>query len=367
MLARRLVRLEVVDLNHQVLSMAKTYHYQDRLDKGNLLRKHSEEPYYMHPHRVALKMMYDVLPFMIGDADEEGQEDFIALVVLMGALHDLLEDTNVTMKGVMDFLDSRADKYDSSIDAAVESGFVTAEEYKKGDMQGKERMKNRDLNLVKLGIREKIRKVLLIVTKETEKTMSGELKLRAVLQNILGEERTRELIGTSEIEVDSSNPLFVSRPSMIVTRFPVSHSVKIDSFLLKMNAMLPEEKRDQQLALMVKIEDRSDNLATIKDIKKMTGEELEKHRDTLRETVTRLIAWCMLEHNRANYPLYNTLPRLIEITVARYAEFMRDKPDMIEACDKDYFAQLKTWENEVPYLPLPSSSSSLFFTSSLAH
>ncbi|MBI4975088.1 hypothetical protein HZC20_00255, partial [Candidatus Peregrinibacteria bacterium] len=137
-------------------------------------------------------------------------------------------------------------------------------------------------------------------------------------------------------------------PAKTFQEFPVTHDGrKLTAFLVRMKA-ITSSKRKQQYVLMAKMADRANNVSH-----PVETWHPRKKREIIRDTVSRLIAWGMLDHNNENYPLYNILPRLIDKTIRAYKRLKEESPQSIEQLDSQYMAQLQTWSTKVKRWQVP--------------
>jgi hypothetical protein len=55
----------------------------------------------------------------------------------------------------------------------------------------------------------------------------------------------------------------------------------------------------------------------------------------------------MTEHDNGNYPLFNSLPRLIDITLEKYRELQSQNETPFAAEDLALIAELEQWQRKV--------------------
>jgi hypothetical protein len=194
-------------------------------------------------------------------------------------------------------------------------------------------------------------------------------KIKALIKNKLGFEKTKELIGTNDKEIESwikdpkttaqhkrnlekllRTPAETPSKSKTLQKFPEEYgeSGKLSRFLLRLTTISGKDKQVQQATLILKLEDRTDNISKMKTFKG------EKQRDILRATITRLLAWAMLDHNHAQMPLYNALPRTIDTTLEVYENLKNSHNELIEDIDHQLIEQLKEWQTDVIHHELPA-------------
>lgn len=325
--------LRLIDAAHQGISIEKAVHHeQDSRQKR--LRKTRPIPYAMHPLGVLSAEIFDVIPHSI-EKEHLGFDP--ALIGLLGPMHDTYEDTQYTIPGIMDVLKTRVDRLDTALfpileDAASES---------------REEVKRKVIDLMKENTRRHIAQALRVLSKNT--VLSDLERKKALQQNIAGRKRTQTLLSIIPIELKKwriSGRAHETPKSKTFQRFSEPALEKFDGFLIRLNALTSGTR--QQHALMVKLEDVAHNNASL------AGMPHEHQRETLRATVSRLIAWCMFDHDNARFPLFNALPRLIDITLNEYERFANEFPDRIDGCDLQYKRQLTTWQREVIRLELPA-------------
>ncbi|EKD63918.1 MAG: hypothetical protein ACD_51C00150G0004 [uncultured bacterium] len=344
-IALRIRKLRFVDSLHQGLSTAKAYHYKQ---KNSRLRDTKKEPYYVHPERVALAMAYDILPYVLEEETVNYTPENIGLIP---PVHDCPEDTNASVESTIGFIEGHVDTYDSQLNFG--SGFVTELDRKKGDKEGSGRIKRQTLNIVTTNMRRRIRRVLLALTNGTEKDMSMGLKKKVVERNLAGRARSFAIIGIQGEEAEKAfcvkNDLaweaISEEPQSEIFRQMPPHSLKMDSFLVRMDAINSDDEENRQVALQIKLEDRADNM------KDLHAKKIVSRLKTLRETVTRLIPAGLAEKDK----MFNALPRLIDATLERYRAFSAECPDKIEDCDHTYITKLESWQLEVTRLELKDS------------
>lgn len=292
--------LRLIDAFHQAISIAKAATHQQ--GKGRI-RKRENVPYVFHDVAVALGQLLDVVPFVI---ENKNLKFTYILSTTVGALHDLDEDSELRVADIENFLKQLADKYDSTVDPLVQSGF------------GRSRTEIKDgrLNLIRSEISIRLRKILMVLSKKT------------VLP------RNLERKGRNEFEQSNA-----------FKKYPEVCDAKLDSFFYRLLTLT--EGKDLQIALIEKNEDRANNMETL------AGGKVETQHMYLVATVTRLIAWQMLDHNQTKYPVYNSLGRLIDVTKTQYERFMKEFPDAIGDRDREYFEQLKIWQVAVMRYKVP--------------
>jgi len=318
---------------HQSSAVAKTSHHEQKKAR---LRKTEKIPYVAHSIDVTLAAIQDVIPHVI---EETRLELNTTLLVATGPVHDLVEDTNLNPGEVRATLKRIADKYDSRIDQDIESGFGI----KRPDL------KRKILDLIKPSLVQEIIRILRIASNNT--VLNDKERKKGFIHNIAGREETRKRLSiTKKDRKNWKKPLPRIQPqSATFQTFSPEYDEdkkKLTDFLLRLNTLTTSGKTKQQ-ALIIKLEDRANNLKSI------DKSDPEKQRSTLRATTSRLIAWCMLDHDIAKYPLFNALPRLIDITLEAYRTLQSNHPQIIEDRDTSCIEYLEEWEREVIRYEIP--------------
>lgn len=321
----------VLQAVYQGLNAAKAFH--DKQEEGRL-RKTERIPYWFHLMGVVGRCLKDVAPYIL---EEEKLTLDIPTLIIIAGLHDTREDTGLEISTIIGNImrigridDEEDSGVDTRINDVIHSGYpdVTQDEIKK-----------RCLNLLKSSDRSTIETVLQILSKN-EVLSAGEID-RALRQNIAGWKGTKAILKTARTIKQREEP------SKTFSQFPETTEEKMDLFLIKLNALTtPAQEERRQISLIVKCADREHNIST------QAGRRPEKQLQTLRSTTTRLIAWCMLDHDRTAYPLYNILPRLIDTTLNAY-EALTTKPHQASITDQDRINidRLKEWQKSVERWP----------------
>lgn len=343
-IAERNRYVRFLDAIHQAIAVAKAAHHTQ--PKGRL-RKGEKKPYILHTLDVTTAMLMDDLSFEIS---ERRLRIDPAIMAILGMIHDLVEDTDLTLEELIrNYLsgsnNNRIDFYDSSIDTILGPVLPT-------DTKDRDQYKKRVLNLVKNDFATIIRQVLRIVSNNTklENTQKGENeKLTAFKQNIAGTAKTlialREM-GTSDDEMKSwgIKPEIKEPNARTFRQFTEEEDGgKMTKFLIKLNA-ITQSPNKQRAALIVKIEDRANNIDSL------DGLPIEMQLKNVRSATNRLIAWTMVDHNHATSPLYYAPLRLIEATLRRYQKIQEEQPEALIARDHQYIEQLKVWRSEAKVL-----------------
>lgn len=327
--------LRVSDATHQGISLAKAMHHEQ--GKGRL-RKTEAVPYVYHPQEVAFMYSCDVVPFI---TEETSLKLNPAMGVAIAALHDVGEDTVLSVEALLSKVLAVMDRSDTRLDPVIESGF------------GKDIINLKE-NVLGLLSHPKTKKHFIHILKALSHTtvLNDQQKKRAFCENITGVKTMRKLFGLEKQSlkqkwgIDTTTEKLTKPSSSTFTLYPHSEDEKLDLFLVRASLLTGEER---QHALIVKCLDRSHNLSTI------DGKAPEKQQKILRGTVTRLIAYAMLDCDAEKYPLYNALPRLIDTTMNEYNRFAQKYGDLMEPADREYIEQLVAWEKEVKRFALPES------------
>jgi len=319
--------LRLIQIKQEASSIAKTGHHNQK--KGRL-RKHQHLPYLLHTEDVSNATIMDIIPFTI----EGGITFDFILMAIVTSLHDLEEDTDLNLEDItVNYLKRLTDGYDSSIDPLIKLPFS------EDPINSRKEFKEKALNLMKKTTITNFKKVMRVLSSTTK--WSAKEKIEALRANIAGKDLTTKLLDISEEEEkkwQKTEPQ--AEPKTPFQMFPEEQdSSKMTKFLIRLNSMTTAPKM-QQMALIVKVEDRAHNILT------SDGFTPEKKRAILRETTTRLIAWCITEHKYADYPLYNALPRLLNITIEKYQKLQDEHPETITDFDETLITQLQTWRAE---------------------
>jgi len=327
--------LRAIDATHQSIAAAKAAHHQQ--DKRRL-RKTQAIPFVTHSFDVTFNMLLDVLPFI---TEKKSIEHNAVIFALIGPIHDIVEDTRLSVQGLVDgFLKRLADKYDSSLDPVIQSGFGLEPE----------RIKATKLDLIRGRTRTTLIHIMRILSNNTE---LSDAEKKAIIQlNIAGKGRTSQLLDAPFQTGRSWGINYSDLPKPRAT-FKKYHNEydngKLTKFLLRLHSITGRERRRQQ-ALIIKTEDKANNIETLPGLP-----PLQQRRD-IRACITRLIAWIMLDHDNDKCPLYNSAPRLIDNTVKAYERLMGNHFDIIEKIDHEYLAQLRQWQMEVVRYELPENA-----------
>jgi len=328
----------LIDATHQSISLAKAAHHQQSKKR---IRKTKAEPYWFHPLQVLLNHLADTAPFIV---EKEKLEYDLIIQTIVLAVHDLPEDTHLTVEDVIHFLTVKMDQYDSSIDQQITSGF------------GKDRLelKNKVLNLVGSHSKATIRAVLRVMCNNT-KLSNQEIKtaLTADSNNkiitsrdkiaesigIEDVEKTCKTLGIKPLEGETISKTYETFPETGPTALDKKMDKKMTTYLVRLNSLVSSARR--QYALIAKLEDRAHNLS------ELDGSPVEFQLSTLRSTIARLIAWCMLDYDKDKFPLYNALPRLIDTAFTQYEKLVTNHREALQPIDLEIFARLSTWKFNV--------------------
>jgi hypothetical protein len=289
--------VRVINSIYRFHSAAKAAHHQQKT--GTRLRRARKIPYVHHTMQVSNMAMLDVMPFVIEGITEEIREK-INLVTLIAIcqIHDMSEDTTLSAEeAVSEFVKRIANTDDSTIDPVIVSGF------------GKTRseVKKQMLNLVDETVEKELLQTLRIVSDNT--------RLTPAEKEIAEKQKIRERYEGERYEWQ-----------------------KLTEFLVRLNAIPAAQNSSPkiaQTALITKIEDRANNLETEHSLKR------------LHATTDVLIRYAMTEHDNGNYPLFNSLPRLIDITLEKYRELQSQNETPFAAEDLALIAELEQWQRKV--------------------
>lgn len=344
-IVNRIKHLELIDASHQAISGSKAAHHEQGKRR---LRKNERVPYVTHELQVQLATLFDTAPFVLTAEDEKGETHHAIDLVLLAtvtAVHDVKEDTDLSTEDLISFLARLLDKYDSSLDPTIESGFPD---------RTRDSIKRKVLDLFGSTRRSSTKQVIRIVSNNTRLSREkkgarrNEVK-KAAEQRIAGLQTTKRLLDIDEVILASWHlDSLEDKKAKTFEMFPEEHDgEKLTKFLIRLNA-ITDNASNRQIALITKLEDRAHNLDTL------DGSPTEIIRTQLRATTTRLIAWSMLDHDHAKMPLYNALPRIIDTALRVYEKLAIEHQDMLEECDTRYIEQLRQWQTEVIRFELPA-------------
>ncbi len=369
--------LRLIDAIHRGLQISKTLHHNQK--KGRL-RKSGNLPYVIHGKDVTHSTVLDVIPYALA----EHKSILASLIGIIGPIHDVIEDADVDLETLMKKIEDLVDKYDTNIESHIGSSFVKREDMK----DGREEYKRNVLNIVKRNMRPMIKRIMRILSnnckfsdkkelregftnspaspeitlsamgygrkemEEENKRLEAEGKTeRVTLDEIQarGLKKARELqviSGFKELGVKALSP----KPSETFTEFPEEEEKddgKTTSAIVRL-ATLGDKGEIEQTALILKLEDRANNVTT------PVSTNPASQRRMLRTTVSRIIAWAMLDHDHAKMPLYNSLPRAIKNTMIAYEKLIASNPEVIEDLDHQYLARLKEWQTTAIRFTVPA-------------
>ena len=352
--------VRIINTAYICIQVAKGVHNEQSTGR---LRKYEEVPYVMHSSRVTLASLMDTVPFMNPETDSTIDPILIAAVT---PAHDAIEDAGVSLKRIVELLTSRTDVYDTSI--KIRSNFPDQQE----ELTGEDLLEAKT-NLVKNPkIAKRIEALLRILTDDNPRDESAnkaplsnaEIR-KAIEQNLFGEEQTLFHLGLlSEKDLalgreEKQRAIALTKQVYGVNRsmreqemcstgcpFPAGHdNGKLTRFLIRADAIsacASEDEAEQrtllQHALVIKFNDRAHNLLTKPSD---TQEQVQSKREDLRDTFSRLITYTIYEYDNTNYPLHNSLPRIVRTTLKVYKELAQSHPEMIEDIDREYIDKLE--------------------------
>jgi hypothetical protein len=324
--------LRLIDTANQIMLASKATHHGQ---KGSRLRKTEEMPVFVHPMNVTLSSIFDVVRFTI---QEENPEYNPLILIIVAAIHDIIEDAELDLGMLVeDFLNRIVNTYDSTLLGGLRSGA--------GNDSTK--VSKDTISLVNEYDVNKIKQIVRILSNNTKFT--DEEKKRAIKQNIAGlsSQELQEVFKVDETQLKTweitEESVSAQKAKKTFEEFKEEHDGgKLRAFLIRLNGLSTSQQAYQD-ALITKIEDRADNVRTLHKM------PLEKQRRTLRATVTRLIAWIMLDNNNAEYTckLYNSTKRLVDNTMEAYKAFQNEHRDHFEAVDDEYITKLEEWQRQI--------------------
>jgi hypothetical protein len=302
----------------QSLAIAKTGHDGEK----GCFRKTAVSPYFRHEAKVVLGLIRNVVfPRMRSQKQEKEQINF-GLMLFIAALHDLPEDTAMKRPLLLKKAIGRINSYDMSLLQVFS---------KREDIESK--------------------KSLHIIDEDDLEVADGTLRILSNNTKFSEEERTKVFQGSFCDESlivdylgDSKNPQqsfdFGLTKKEIFKLFPQEHhGGKLTQLLIKFNFLDVPEK-SKEFVFSIKNQDRISN---INRSKKMP---VDVRFETLRETVTRLIAWQVFHHDHERYPVEDTLAILIDTTIDAYTTLKMHYPEKFTSQDARYLDFLLIWKKD---------------------
>lgn len=350
----RIKVIETIEVFHQIINFIRAHHHAQETGR---MRKSENLPYVWHEYEVTLNGILDVLPYLLDPQKsiEELENCNPALMVIILMLHDAVEDAPYALKEILkDFLETRGNFYDSTIENGIVSIDPSPEDLKSQDPRGRQRLKSTYLDIIKEKDFEMLRRMFLALSNDAElMDLSIREMERIVRQNIAGRQRTLEIMKFE----DSLDPRVRRIQDRINSNinpqrepfktFRKSHGKKCDAALMRAHALL--DSKEHNLFALCKAEDRAHNHSH------PIGNP-EKDLRNLRETRTRLIAWmCANLEEHPEHPLYNALPRIIDATLNGYERFGQENPGEITQEDREYIDGLKNLQGSVERWKIPET------------
>lgn len=356
----------------------RTIHFNQRPqgEKKDKRERKTGGPYSDHPIEAALFLSRHYTAFVIKKPRLGSSTPFLAPTI-SEPCHDAPEDSRYSVGRVIGTLKAELNHVDSSLPQLLTR-----------TPQGEEIdvFLRQVLPLMREFSDEAVLEAVFRITNKNSVFTEDEIKA-ALQRNIAGPKKTHELLGfTLDTPIEEpeglsdrdkrrfaflgSRPLFATayrergvdklgQPLTTFQEFPESHEPKMDQFLLRLFAISEASfKKDSHslrkmafhTSILDKIGDRWHNT------KNMEPSNYKYRLTTLRGNVSRLLAFLMLDLNKYQYPLYNTLPEFIDLTLneyeklkAEWQELPDDKKNTIDwqPCDNDHIDRLKTWKEEV--------------------
>jgi len=330
----------------QILAVAKTQHNGQ---EKNRLRKTQNIPFAYHPFEVTLATFRDVIPYVI-EEEKLGSDYNMPLLLTVCALHDILEDTELTIADIREKVKGVLDAYDSSLTPLLNK---LGEDF---GLSARDII-NKYLDMLSEKDLKDMRKILKIISNNS--TLDEDETRAALRDPIAGTEKTKKLLGLPQEKGQPIDNQKLSSWHLGAPQPPQSQTFseyeqeydggKLAKFLIKLQSG-KGKKHIKQFALIVKNEDRAHN------IQKLEGMPMANQLATLRATTTRLIAWQMLDHDYER-PVFNTLPRLIQTTIWAYERLEQTAPrnedpdstaaDKWSSSDNEFLSQLYEWQEEI--------------------
>ncbi|MCK9186220.1 hypothetical protein M0P48_02150 [Candidatus Gracilibacteria bacterium] len=340
--------VQLIDAIFITLGSAKKEYYRQKKD---LVRKTEAKPTVFHASEVTLGSIRHTVPFII----EETQLDLNPVAIAVaGAYHDIFEDTDRSIEGIMETLKTELDSHDTTI----ESGFGIPDE----------KFTAKILDIMNKTTMARTKASIRVLSNNT--VLSDLEKKRAITQNLAGKTRTMEQLGITRKDLVRLFPKKTTPPTATteeeeedkkekeegnkedpklktIPQFPEEYDDgKILRFLIRLHTITGSIPTRQKI-LVTKNSDRAHNVSTLSKM------SLDSQRKTLRGTVSRLIAYQMLDHDHEEMPLYETLSYLIDETVKAYHKFETENPQHMEPIDHELIAQVEKWQIEVIRMELP--------------
>lgn len=329
--------VQLLDATYMTVCTAKSITHEQ---PGRRVRKTEMKPAIFHPAAVTLSAIRHVMPFII---EKTKLEINPALIAIVAAAHDTPEDADMTVEEVVKKLKGKLDHYDVSI--PVNSGFGVP----------REKFKQRVLDIMNAANTSKVRRSLRVL--KTQEPLSEQEKKLAIEQNLAGRQKTMKVLDITDkdlarwgLKPTAEKPAEESPQLETFRRFDHAFDGgKLVKFIIKLHALV-ESKDTRQAILLAKIADRTNNIES--------QEKMPFFYQTtnLRATVSRLLAYCMLDHDNEEMPLYDALPYLIDITVKAYQRLAKESPRGLEPLDYELLAQAEKWQLEVIRLQLPQKT-----------
>ncbi len=338
-IANRNRYLRLIDATQSGISIGKAAHHGQT--EGGRMRKTEKKPYIVHGIDVTHAAILDIIPHTL----ESGHVSWATLIGLIGPVHDIIEDTDLSLEDLINnYIKRLVDFYDSSLDPVIKSGFLDLHPENTRD-----KIKKRVLNLVKDGILKDIKQIIRILSNNCE--LSHDERMKMARECLAGEEVTRKVLKITHAE--SANWRLgdiTTTPTKTFTEFPEedeSDKGKTSGFLIRLHGLAKSSKARQQ-TLCFKLEDRANNILTLDKM------DPAKQRRALRSTTSRILAWAMLDHDNTQYPLYNALPRCTDNTIQAYQNLERNHPVLMEDTDRKYLTKLREWQTDVHRFEVPA-------------
>lgn len=329
-----------IDGAYEGIALAKGLHNDQ---PKHILRKGEPVPYLVHVQEVMTRTLQDVMPYLV----DTPKNQMLIFLALAAALHDVIEDTRITLAGLIEDLERLANRRDTKYIQSIVSGFGRDSDVLKSewiDLLGETAHfsgRNRFRDMLR---------IIRILTNDTELTKDKGNKLnpktnerqRVYNQSIAGREASIKLYNITEEEIASwgtaaRDSEAIKKPKLkTFQQYPEEYDHGKSTKLLMRLRAISKNQEIRQIALIIKLEDKAHNMDTLSGLKP------EKQRLNLRAAVTRLLAFCMLDYNR---PLYGALPRAIDSTLRAYLKFKEEYPELYEAeTDDQLIAQLQIWQ-----------------------
>jgi hypothetical protein len=113
-----------------------------------------------------------------------------------------------------------------------------------------------------------------------------------------------------------------------------------------------DSPKTRQAGLLIKIADTINNISVAEN----RGKSPIKRIDTLRVVISRFITFITQDYKNPNYPLFNTVPDLIETALAAYSNLSAHHYKCLSEIDFQLIKRLYSLKLRFPKMPLPEKA-----------